>query len=364
MHPVAFFLESFTQTERNYNIYDRELLAVVKALRTWRTYLVGSPHIITIHTDHANLIYWKEPRKISRRVAREFQELQEYNFVLKHVSGTKNVRADALSRRSDYDEGEEDNGDVTVLPEELFVNLAGTEDKSIEELSMWSELNHHYDPKPEWINAHNLYQDDVEMWCHEGARVANVEGNIELKRGVISLFHDPPHRGHPGIANTHALLKERYWWPRQKEDVEEYVKGCATCQANKINTHRQKPRLFPITTDPEVQPFEVVTMDFITKLPVSKGFDTILTITDHDCTKAAIFIPCNEMITAEGVAQLYLQHVYPHYGLPKKMITDRDPRFILTYMRNLCRTLDIKQNVSSAYHPQTDGQSERMNQLS
>ncbi len=144
--------------------------------------------------------------------------------------------------------------------------------------------------------------------------------------------------------------------------MEEYIKGCAVCQANKINMHHQKPHLFPITTDPEAQPFEVVTMDFITKLPLSKGYDSILTITDHDCTKAALFIPCNETITSEGVAKLYLQHVYPHYGIPKRLITDRGSQFILIFMRNLCQVLGIKQNISSAYHPQTDGQSERSNQ--
>ncbi len=97
-HPVAYYSTMLSETERNYDIYDKELLAVVKSLRHWRTYLAGAPHQIVIHTDHSNLLYWKEPRKISRRIAREFQELQEYNFILKHVAGNKNTQADALSR--------------------------------------------------------------------------------------------------------------------------------------------------------------------------------------------------------------------------------------------------------------------------
>ncbi len=103
-------------------------------------------------------------------------------------------------------------------------------------------------------------------------------------------------------------------------------------------------------------------MDFIMKLPPSNGYDSILTITDHGCTKAAIFIPCNETIMSEGLAKLYLQHVYSHYGIPRQLITDRGTQFILTFTRTLCGTLGIKQNISSAYHPQTDGQSERNNQ--
>src|SRR5712664_186680 len=142
-----------------------------------------------------------------------------------------------------------------------------------------------------------------------------------------------------------------------RKTVEEYVKGCAQCQANKVNTHRARLPQFPITVDPDAQPFEVIAMDFITKLPVSSGYDTILTITDHDCSKAAIFIPCNETLDAEGTALLYATYVLPHYGLPKKVISDRDPHFTTTFTKELCRLLDIEQNISSAYHPQTDGQS-------
>ena len=106
-----------------------------------------------------------------------------------------------------------------------------------------------------------------------------------------------------------------------KKDIEEYVKGCAACQANKINTHLQKPALSPIFGE-MMKPFETVSMDFIVKLPLSCRYDTILTIMDHDCSKVALFIPCNETINTEGVAKLYFQHVYCHYGLPKKVISD------------------------------------------
>ncbi len=90
-----------------------------------------------------------------------------------------------------------------------------------------------------------------------------------------------------------------------KQDVEQYVKGCAACQANKTNTHPLKPAIIPITPK-HTLPFQMVSMDFIMKLPKSRKYDTILTITDDDCSKAAIFIPCQETITTEGVAGLYL----------------------------------------------------------
>jgi len=129
-----------------------------------------------------------------------------------------------------------------------------------------------------------------------------------------------------------------------------------------INTNPSKPALSPITPEPNALPFQTIFLDFIVKLPESEGFDTILTITDHDCSKAAMFMPCNETVDAAGVAKLYATYVFPHYGLPKKVISDRDPHFASNFSREMCSLLGIKQNISMAYHPQTDGQSERTNQ--
>jgi hypothetical protein len=155
-------------------------------------------------------------------------------------------------------------------------------------------------------------------WKDKGLVVTR--GN-DLKRGVIYFHHDLPSTGHPGISNTLMLVARDYWWPSMRKDIKEYVKGCAICLANKVNTHPWKPGLSPIYGE-MTEPFETISMDFIVKLPLSWGYDSILTITDHDCLKAALFIPCNETIDAEGMANLYLQHVYCHYGLPKKVISD------------------------------------------
>jgi hypothetical protein len=117
------------------------------------------------------------------------------------------------------------------------------------------------------------------------------------------------------------------------------------CQANKVNTRLLKPSLIPITPE-HTLPFQTITMDFITKLPISEGYNTILTITDHNCSKAAIFIPCKETITAEGVTDLYLKYVYPQFGIPKKVISDRDTRFVSKFAKGLCQALEIYQNIS------------------
>ena len=189
-----------------------------------------------------------------------------------------------------------------------------------------------------------------------------VTGGRQDKHKIIQVYHDVPAYGHPGISRTKDLVARYYWWPQLTKDVQEYVKGCAQCQQNKVNTHPQKAPLSPIVPLNEALPFQTIAMDFIMKRPESAGFDSILTITDHDCTKMLIMIPCREAIMAEGVAELFLRQIFPRFGLPSKIISDRDPRFISKFMKELCCLMGITQNVSTAYHPRTDGQSERSNQ--
>jgi hypothetical protein len=349
-HPIAYYSKTLSVAERNYDVYDLELLAIINALNHWRPYLAGSPHKIIIYSDHQNLLYWKEPHKISRRVAREVLMLSEYNFEIRHIKGTANGRADALSRRLDYDQGQEDNQNITVLPEQVFVRaMEVLPDIPSQEESVL---------KP-WIDPHQLKQHHG-IWYKDGRQV--VTGDIKDKRHIIQTHHDTPVHGHPGISKTIQLTERLYWWPKMRLDITEYVKGCAECQRHKVNTRPTKAPLRPIYPKLEAAPFETVALDFIVKLPVSQGYDSILTITDQGCTKAAVFIPCNEDITAEETAALYIKHVFAHFGLPTKIISDRDPRFMSKFIQAACKVTGINHAPSTAYHPRTDGQSERSNQ--
>jgi hypothetical protein len=147
-----------------------------------------------------------------------------------------------------------------------------------------------------------------------------------------------------------------------QEDITEYVKGCAKCQRHKVNTQPTKALLQPIYPKLEAMPFETIALDFIVKLLVSQGYDSILMVTDQGCTKAVIFIPCNEGITVEETAILYIKHVFTHFGLPTKVISDRDPRFMSKFIQEACRITGVKHAPTTAYHPRADGQSERSNQ--
>ena len=123
-HPVAYYSATFMPTERNYDIYERELLAIIKAITHWRPYLIWTKEPFTIHTDHANLLYWKSPHKLNRHIAHWHNELQDYHFKLKHVPGKTHMAADALSRPSGADQGATDNQEMVMVPEKAFIRIA------------------------------------------------------------------------------------------------------------------------------------------------------------------------------------------------------------------------------------------------
>ena len=186
--------------------------------------------------------------------------------------------------------------------------------------------------------------------------------DLETQRKILRLYHDHPLVGHPRISNTTHLLGQTYEGREMKEFAKDYVRGCAVCQENKPRMNHRKAPLQPITPNPHSGPFQMVAMDLIMDLPKPNGFNAILTIINHGCSKAVKFIPCTTNITEEGVAALYLQHLVPWFGIPRKIISDHDLCFVSHFMMELCQLLHIQQNVSTAFHPCTDGASKRANQ--
>jgi transposase InsO family protein len=144
--------------------------------------------------------------------------------------------------------------------------------------------------------------------------------------------------------------------------VKNYVAGCAICQQMKVNTHPSAPGLFPIKAQPNPLPFSQVTCDFITDLPACDGFDSLMVVVDHGSTKGVISIPCTKTIDATQTAQNYIDHVYRRFGLPNSFLSDRGPQFNSHVFKEMMRLLGVKTLRSTAYHPQTDGETERVNQ--
>jgi hypothetical protein len=360
-HPIAYYSATFSPVERNYDIYERELLAIMKALEHWRPHLATTDTPVTVLTDHTNLTFWKNPKKVNRRVARWFATLQDYNLQIKHVPGKLHAAPDMLSRPPNADKGDEDNQNLTLLPSQLFIR--SMTDPALDWEALKREIQKAQRRHPllikDWTVKYALQNKD-NVWLK--GRQWVIPPEEPLRRLILQRHHDLPTKGHPGRDWTIQEVERSFWWPGLKTWVANYVKGCSTCQQNKTKSHPNRPPMFKIPVPTDALPFQVVAMDLITQLPKSKGYDTILTIVDHGCTRVAVFLPCNSTTTGEGVARLYYDHIYKWFGLPTKVISDRDPRFTSHFAKALCTRLGVQQNLSTAFHPQTDGLSERKNQ--
>jgi len=177
----------------------------------------------------------------------------------------------------------------------------------------------------------------------------------KLSAEVIRLHHDTPVRGHGGQWKMTELVIRNFWWPRVSREVKQYVEGYDACQCNKNRTQVPAGKLIP-NSIPE-KPWSHISADFITKLPLAQGYDSILVVVDR-LTKMAHFIPTTEKMTAGGLARLFRDNIWKLHGLPESIISDRGPQFAAGVIRELNAMLEI----DSKFHPQTDGQTERMNQ--
>jgi len=149
----------------------------------------------------------------------------------------------------------------------------------------------------------------------------------ELHHKIVKQYHDSLTGGHPGHIKTLELIRRNYWWPGMTIFLKNYIMGCAVCQQIKVNTHPSSPGLIPIKGQENATPFSQVTCDFITDLPETEEFDSLMVMVDHGSTKGVISIPCNKMIDATLTAQNYIDHIYRRFGLPNSFLSDRGPQF-------------------------------------
>lgn len=364
-HPLAYFSKSLNETERNYEIYDKELMAILVSLEEWRQYLLSTEVPIEIWSDHQNLGYFREPQKLNRRQARWFSELQDYNFSLHHKAGSLMGKPDAITRRPDLDRGQGDNKDVVVLKAEYFrsVALRVTDIPTQSFATIYERVRKASGQKDSVVEK--ALESKEKGWVQRDDGVVEWKGRIYIPRhsvlreDLLMMYHDAPMAGHPGQYKMHELITRDYWWPGVLRDVKRYVNGCSLCQANKP-LHR--PAKIPLSPhDVPSAPWEVVSMDIIGPLPESKGKNAILVFVDM-FTKRMRSLAITTKVTAIEVAELIRDHIFRNHGLPRKFVSDRGTQFVAEVARELYRLLGIEQNPSSAAHPQTDGQTERLNQ--
>ncbi|KAF8749109.1 hypothetical protein RHS01_10282 [Rhizoctonia solani] len=367
LHPVAYMSKSFSSAEANYDTHDKELLAIIKALEEWRIFLEATDKPIQVFTDHRNLEYWMQARTFNRRHARWRIFLSDFNFEIHYRPGKQSGKPDALSRRSDYTDNPQEP--EIMLPAEVFANTSEAEleivteirdklkdDPSLEPIIQF--LTEDADNAPPSIRkAYRDYDWEEDLLWYRGKLV--VPDSEILKERLLREFHDSPLAGHPGQQRTLELLSRNYWWPGMKSSAREWVECCPTCQAN-CRAHAPVIALKPLEVPPF--PFHTISYDFITGFPKSNGHDAILVVIDS-FSKFGHFIPTTKKVTAKGLADLFTTHVWKLHGLPVKTVSDRGTTFTGKFLKALYQRLGIKPSFSSAYHPESDGQTERVNQF-
>ena len=190
-----------------------------------------------------------------------------------------------------------------------------------------------------------------------------IPDDITLRRKIISDHHDTSVTGHPSILGTLRAIRMAYFWPGMQQFVRNYVNGCAVCQQFKVSTHPTKPQLIPIPSgSPRL--FGSIGIDFMTDLPLSAdGYDSVMVTVDYGSSKGVILTKTSKTgLTAEHTAQLFIDDVYSRFGLPDKIMTDRGTQFNSDFFKDLCHKLDIKPSMTTAFHPQANGGTERVNQ--
>lgn len=384
--PVAYESRLLSPAERNYPTHDRECLGIVHAYQVWRCYLEGTDN--TCLTDHDPLKYLHNQKTISGRQARWLEFLSSFKPMIKYRPGQGNP-SDTLSRPISaglaltrcHKHG--DGGSPTYLCTSRWSGDAqrAADSQPVQSLvpvvrgrltcgaltlakPVYADLFKAAYASKDWEAwltankaAHPTLRQDGGLWYMTDKLVVPTP----LVPAVLKECHDAPYSGHLGITKTKKAVESRFWWPTWKKDTKAYVTTCHSCQANKRMQSKPAGLLKPLPVPEHL--WQSVGMDFIVRLPTTqRGHDAILVFVDR-LSKMVHLAPCMTSCTAEDAAHLFMQYVYRCHGAPDHLVSDRDTRWESDFWRELCKIMKIEQALSSAFHPQSDGQTERANRV-
>jgi len=343
-HPISYLSKSLSIQNQALSTYEKECMAILLAVDKWRSYLQAQEFII--RTDHRSLLFLTEQRATTRLQQKALIKLMDLNFKIQYKKGTTNQTADALSRCQSTTEL---MAISQVIPSWLE-NLQEGYHSDPETMQLLTELAVSSENSKGYSLQNGIIRYKGRVW---------IGHNTLAQNHILQALHSSGVGGHSGIHATYHRVKALFAWPHLKASVTAYVQACSVCQQAK-SEHVKTPGLLQPLEVPSL-PWTTVSMDFIEGLPKSGGYDVILVIVDK-FTKYGHFVPLAHPYTALQVAQLYFHNIYKLHGLPEAIISDRDRVFTSHVWQELFKLSDTKLLMSSSYHPQTDGQTERLNQ--
>jgi hypothetical protein len=394
LQPIVYMSKKMLDAETRYPVHHKEMLAIVCALKEWRHYLHGAAQGFKVLTDHKSLTYFQRQPNLTERQARWNDFIAEFgpDLVIEYQQGKHNVVADALSRRSDHATTTDvpvvnnvtpvvpvDNTAVLLTATTVGTGLTGQIVNGYATDPLCRQINKRYAsalsklPSPPSSTSSSTTTSVRASSSSNKRFVVRPDGLIyydrtrvyvpavdELKTTIIREFHDCKTAGHMGYQKTYDRIARQFYWPNQYIDVKLYVRSCLTCQSTKAQNRRLAGLLRPLPIPK--RKWQVVTMDFIVQLPRSKrGYDAVYVVVDK-YSKRAYFIPTHTTATAVDTARLFFEHIVcGGHGIPESIVSDRDSKFTSKFWESLWKLLDTNLAMSTANHPQTDGQTEIMN---
>ncbi|GJU28883.1 putative reverse transcriptase domain-containing protein [Tanacetum coccineum] len=340
---IAYATRQLKPHEENYTTHDLELGAVVFALKIWRHYLYGTK--CTMFTDHKSLQLILDQKELNMRQRHWLELLSDYDCGIHYLPRKANVVADALTRKERI--LLRVRSLVMTLHLKLPSQILEAQTEAIKEKNIEAENIRGMD------KAFEVRLDRTR--CIKNQSWLPLFGN--LRDLIMHESHKSKYSIHPGSDKMYQDLKKLYWWPNMKAIIAEYVGKCLTC--SRVKAECQKPSGLLIQPEIPTWKWERITMDFVTKLPkTSSGHDTIWVIVDR-LTKSAHFIPTKATNSMETLTRLYIKEIVSRHGVPISIISDRDSHFTSRFWQSMQNALGTQLDMSTAYHPETDGQSER-----
>ncbi|GJR72918.1 putative reverse transcriptase domain-containing protein [Tanacetum coccineum] len=320
------------------------LIVVVFALKMWRHYLYGTKCVV--FTDHKSLQHILDQKELNMRQHRWLELLSDYDCEIRYYPGKANVVADALSRKERIKPLRVRALVLTtclILPvQSLNAQVEARKEENYGTKDLGGMIKN-LDP---YANGTLCLRNRSWIPCFS-----------DLRTLIMHKSHKSKYSIHPRSDKMYQYLKKLYWWPNMKAEIATYVSKCLTCA--RVKAECQKPSGLLVQPMIPVWKWENITMDFVTKLPkTSSGQDAIWVIVDR-LTKSAHFLPIKETDSMENLMRQYLKEVVSRHGVPVSIISDRDSKFTSHFWQSLNKALGTQLYMSTAYHPQMDGQSER-----